>query len=247
MASGVRRLLLVDPVEHLKEYSNRLDGEMKKILRDQSISESDKLREYLIVLRRYILSKRTSTVGEQVDSGISHLTKKEPKQEEETAAAATAQLPLEIAGPSGVQPPPPPQIRATVSTAAPKIDDYSTEALLKKFAANKEKHKKVQYILSLMGHPNSWLKYHKKSGELVNANTGMTIPGSNIYDSLRHNINTDARSQGVRPPGHSEFEQFLEKVNSPYLKRTAAPISPTQTGSGSQVMKKRRRIKWVPY
>jgi hypothetical protein len=244
MASGVRKLLLVDPIEHLKEYSSRLDGEMKKILRNQSISESDKLREYLIVLRRYILSKRTSTVGEQVDSGISHLTKKEPKQEEETAAAATQPPSLEIAGPSGVQPPPP-QVRAAAVSAAPKIDDYSTEALLKKFNANKEKYKKVQYILSLMGHPNSWLKYHKKSGELVNANTGMTIAGSNIYDSLRHNINTDARSQGIRPPGHDEFEKFLEKVNSPYLKRTTALAA--QTGSGKQQLKKKRRIKWVPY
>ena len=57
-SNTVKRMLLVDPTEPLRDYSNRLDREMNDILADPETSEDEKLRRYLMVLRRFVLSKR---------------------------------------------------------------------------------------------------------------------------------------------------------------------------------------------
>src|ERR1043165_8528421 len=212
MASGVRKLLLIDPVEHLKEYSNRLDNEMQKILRNHSISESDKLKQYLVVLRRYILSKHT---GESADWGVTHLTKKEPKEEKAEEQHEQEETEEQVIPPAS-------DILVTQSatntdgndaTAAAEYESvnlpnvYNFETLAKKFAANKEKQKRAVHILLMMDGQNSQLKYSKTSGELIKVNNkpghvDEKIIGSNVYKSLRHLLNTDIRSKGPRPTGH---------------------------------------------
>src|SRR5438105_15325516 len=61
MYGRMKKMFLIEPAEHRKEYSNRLDKEMNEILLDSKISESEKLSRYLAVLRRYIISKQIAT------------------------------------------------------------------------------------------------------------------------------------------------------------------------------------------
>ena len=56
-APAVKRMLLIDPSEPLREYSSRLDREMQRILANRQMGEDEKLKRYLVVLRRYVLSK----------------------------------------------------------------------------------------------------------------------------------------------------------------------------------------------
>src|SRR5437868_14137346 len=59
-SGSVRKMLLIDPIGPMKQYSTRLDKEMNDILHDSKLLEDAKLQRYLLVLRRYILSKRTA-------------------------------------------------------------------------------------------------------------------------------------------------------------------------------------------
>src|SRR5437868_14681592 len=85
-SGSVRKMLLVDPVGPLKQYSSRLDKEMNEILYDSKLSDDEKLRRYLLVLRRFILSQRSSvehplTTSDPSKSIISDKGEKEVEKE----------------------------------------------------------------------------------------------------------------------------------------------------------------------
>src|SRR5437868_5154836 len=87
-SGSVRKMLLVDPVGPLKQYSSRLDKEMNEILYDSKLSDDEKLRRYLHVLRRFILSQRSSvehplTTSDPSKSIISDKGEKEVDKEVE--------------------------------------------------------------------------------------------------------------------------------------------------------------------
>jgi hypothetical protein len=238
MASGVKRMLLIDPAEHIREYSNRLDKEMNEILNSTKLSESEKLRNYLTILRRYIISKQTATPEEQQES-IKPLPKIEitPPTPIETTPSTSAQQqpstqslltviprsrPLEISSSS----PPLTPVLHTDDEDEPEQtelehaqlellsmpDNYEKQTILKKIFYNYRE--KAEKILEMMDSPNSQLKYSKTTGELIVGKEKTIIPESNIYKSLRNLLNTDPRSKGANPAGHEHFLRYVRPIGS---------------------------------
>ena len=232
-------MFLVDPVEHIKKYSNRLDKEMNEILADSKITESEKLSRYLTVLRRYIISKQQTS--DPKSGGREEITSS-TIQRKLTIPEITISEPAETTSEYPINPQQELRQQATKITLP---ENYEINSILKKIH---HKYQKIAYtILGHLMQPDSSLKYSKTSGELLK--NDKPIPGSNIYESLRHYVNKDPRSIPDKPEGHEHLIEYIKEIVAKdrsvqqQQKRQEQPQQQQkQTGQG-----KVRKIIWKVY
>src|SRR5207253_9674794 len=145
--------------------------------------------------RRYIISKQQTS--DPKSSGREEITPS-TKQRKLTIPEITITEPTETTSeyPLNIQQEP---RQPTSKIELP--ENYEVNSILKKIHY---KYQKIAYtILGHLMQPDSALKYSKTSGELLK--NDKPIPGSNIYESLRHYENRDPRSQVDKPEGHEHL------------------------------------------
>lgn len=115
MSTSVRKMMLVEPSQQyerqaMKEYTMRLDNEMQKILADTSVtSEEEKLKRYLLVLKRFIDAGRKLQEIHPIPVRIvgGREEEKEEGDDDVFGSPATADLATVPADPVVVTPPAP--------------------------------------------------------------------------------------------------------------------------------------------
>src|SRR5438105_3054951 len=94
--------------------------------------------------------------------------------------------------------------------------------------------------------PDSPLKFSQTNGELLR--NGVAIPDSNIYESLRHYVNRDPRSQGNRPEGHQYFIEYIKEIIArEKLERQREQPQQQQTGQGRGGVHRKSKMAWTAY
>ena len=261
MTTAVRKMLLVDPIEPVIQYSNRLDREMNQILTDTKLSDSDKLRQYLIVLRRYILSKRTAVERPVEQPLLKQMKfevpppppKEEPKTEPKTEKLKRTVTPEQILDAlAGGKPSQPSkaggeeeeedeedefeeartsQPAAAAAAATNLPERYDLESILSKLRLHTHKAE-ARSILEMLRKDN-YFSYDELTGQLTRG-ANKKLADSNILLSLRYHLLSDRR-RPPRPVGQDLFEEFLEgrqRILDVQKQRERLGSSSSLTGKG---------------